>query len=330
MNPVDIESKQVFNPAISSLFSVKNKNVLITGGSRGIGLMIGRTLAAHGANIILTSRDSNACAKAAASIQKYCSSLNCHAMNSGEERDEVICAHVASNVGTREGCKKLAEYTKQVFRGRLDVLINNAGCSWGEDPYITNKQENESGKMNWGWDKVLDLNVKGLFYLTRECVPLLERNNSTSSTIASAASYIDPGRVINIGSVAGMTPMKTPTHAYDVSKAAVHHLTKKMAADLAKKNITVNAIAPGFVETRMSLGLGKWVEQANMSSESSDVDGLKDMQRHIPLGRMGTEEDMAGACIYLSSRAGAWCTGVILNVDGGTAGCLQIPLSSNL
>jgi len=309
---------------MSSLFSIRGKNILITGGSRGIGLMIAHTLAVHGANILLTSRDANACADAAASIQQSCNEIN------GEKLSVSECHHVASNVNTRQGCKELAEYTKQLFHGRLDVLVNNAGCSWGEDPYDT---ETESGKMNWGWDKVMDLNVKGLFYLTRECVPMLERqtpcekfNNANSNT---DSVNDDPGRVINIGSVAGLIPMETPTHAYDASKAAVHHLTKKMASDLAKKGITVNAVAPGFVETRMSQGLGKWVKMKE-KNEDRKSNGMQHVKNNIPLGRMGTEEDIAGACIYLSSRAGAWCTGVILNVDGGTTGCLQIPLFSKI
>jgi NAD(P)-dependent dehydrogenase (short-subunit alcohol dehydrogenase family) len=263
----------------SNLFSVVGKNVLVTGGSRGIGFMIAKGFATNGANVLLTSRDENACALAAESIQ---------------------CHHVASNVSTREGCKELAEHVNKVFHGKLDVLVNNAGTSWGEDP------ERESGRMNWGWDKVLDLNVKGMFYLTRECVPLLEQSSNPG----------DPSRIINIGSVAGMVPQEAPTHAYDVSKAAVHHLTKKLSADLAKKGITVNAVAPGYVPSRMSKGLEAW--------------GANDekIAANIPLGRMGNEDDMAGACIYFSSKAGAWCTGVILNVDGGAVGCMQIPLSS--
>mmetsp|Transcript_41822 Transcript_41822/g.61412 ORF Transcript_41822/g.61412 Transcript_41822/m.61412 type:complete len:272 (-) Transcript_41822:320-1135(-) len=268
--------------AASSLFSVAGKNVLVTGGSRGIGYMIANGFAKHGANVLLTSRDEKVCKEAS------------QAIGNG-------CKFVPSNLSTREGCSELAQNVKRVFDGRLDVLVNNAGCSWGEDPY-----DRESGRMNWGWDKVLDLNVKNLFYLTRECVPLLQRN---------ASSKLDPGRVINIGSVAGFIPQEAPTHAYDVSKAAVHHLTKKMSCDLAPRNITVNAVAPGFVQTRMSEGLGKYTE-------------IEKISKNIPLGRMGDEDDMAGACIYLSSKAGAWTTGVILNVDGGTVGALQIPLSS--
>merc|ERR1712151_1455907 len=137
----------------------------------------------------------------------------------------------------------------------------------GEDPYYNH--ERVGGKMNWGWDKVMDLNVKGIFYLTRACVPLLspkaDNNNDTSS--------IDPGRVINIGSVAGLLPQEAPTHAYDISKAAVHHLTKKMSADLASKHITVNCIAPGFVKTKMSEGLDTWTSS-----------GLDSIGNKIPLG----------------------------------------------
>jgi NAD(P)-dependent dehydrogenase (short-subunit alcohol dehydrogenase family) len=142
--------------------------------------------------------------------------------------------------------------------------------------------------------------------LTRACIPLLK----------TGATLENPSRVINIGSVAGLVPQEAPTHAYDVSKAAVHHLTKKFSADLASQFITVNCVAPGYVPSRMSQGLKSW--GATMEAVASS----------IPLQRMGNEDDMAGACLYFSSRAGSWCTGVILNVDGGAVGAMQIPLSS--
>jgi len=109
---------------------------------------------------------------------------------------------------------------------------------------------------------------------------------------------------------------EAPTQAYDASKAAVHHLTRSLARELAPQNITVNVLAPGFVPSRMSAGLAAW-----------GADEEK-MNKNIPLGRMGREDDMIGAAIYLSSKASAWVTGVILNVDGGTVGSLPIPLSS--
>ncbi|ACI65043.1 3-oxoacyl-[acyl-carrier protein] reductase [Thalassiosira pseudonana CCMP1335] len=278
------------------LFNVANKNVLVSGGSRGIGYMIASTYYRHGANVLLTSRDAKACEEAAASIV----STNT-AFADGINAPRVY--HVPSNVSTREGCKALAEHTNDVFQGRLDVLVNNAGTSWGEDPgYDVGSRQ--SGRMNWGWDKVLDLNVKGVFYLIRE----------STQSIFSTEPPIDPGRIINIGSVTGFIPQNAPTHAYDVSKAAVHHLTKKLAADLAPRGITVNALAPGYVPSRMSSGL------------STDI--YEEATKTVPLGRMGNEDDMGGTCIYLSSKAGSWCTGVILNVDGGSVGAMQIPLSS--
>ena len=132
----------------------------------------------------------------------------------------------------------------------------------------------------------------------------------------AAGTAENPARVINIGSVVGMVPQGAPTHAYDVSKAAVHQLTKKFAADLAPQHITVNCVAPGFVPSRMSEGLAKWGASQEVIAKS------------VPLKRMGNEDDMAGACIYFSSKAGSWCTGVILNVDGGAVGALQIQSSS--
>jgi len=281
--------------------------------------MIASIFLRHGANVLVTSRDSKACEDAAAAL------LSQRATND----NEADVHHVSSNVSTREGCKALAQHTRNVFAGRLDVLVNNAGTSWGEDPgYDTNARE--SGKMNWGWDKVIDLNVKGMFYLIRECAPMLQRRRIDNAeggdseqhfgaAVLSSSPPLDPGRIINIGSVAGFLPQAAPTHAYDISKAAVHHLTKKIAADLAPRGITVNAIAPGYVPSRMSLGLSTWTKGDDVQEAVSST---------IPLGRMGDEDDMGGAAIYLASRAGAWCTGVILNVDGGSVGATQIPLSS--
>ena len=253
--------------------------------------MIASAFYRHGANVLLTSRDPKACEEAAKTIISQQQEDKTATLSSSVH-------HVSSNVSSREGCKKLAEYTNKVFNGRLDVLVNNAGTSWGEDPGY-DQMARESGKMNWGWDKVLDLNVKGMFYLTRECVPMLQRRriNTESGddrTDLSTSPSLDPGRIINIGSVTGFLPQDAPTHAYDVSK-------------------------PGYVPSRMSKQLGTYLSSDDVAEEIS---------KNIPLSRMGDEDDMGGACIYLASRAGAYCTGVILNVDGGMVGCAQIPLSS--
>lgn len=268
---------------VSSLFSVAGKNVLVTGGSRGIGYMIAKGFCENGANVLLTSRDEKACAEAAAT-------LDCH--------------FVASNVNSRQGCEALAEYVSQLFGDKLHVLVNNAGTSWGEPL-------ERVSRTNWGFDKVFDLNVKGMFYLTRSCITMLEQASESGN----------PSRIINIGSVAGIVPQPTPTHAYDLSKAAVHHLTRKFASELAPQGITVNAVAPGFVPSRMSAGLATW---------GADEQVLSSI---IPLQRMGNEADMAGACLYLASPAASWCTGVILPVDGGHTGAAAlhvVPNASNL
>jgi NAD(P)-dependent dehydrogenase (short-subunit alcohol dehydrogenase family) len=232
-----------------------------------------------GANVLITSRDEKACAQAGSQLQ---------------------CHYIPSNVSNRTGCEELANYVGNHFNQQLDVLVNNAGTSWGEPI------ERDS-KTNWGFDKVFDLNVKGMFYLTRACLPLLQHKE---------VSMNNPSRIINIGSVAGIMNQAAPTHAYDASKAAVHSLTRKFAAEFAPKQITVNAIAPGFIPTRMSSGLSTWGANEEALAKST------------PLGRMGNEDDMIGACIYLSSKASSWCTGVILNVDGGCIGAQQIQLSN--
>jgi NAD(P)-dependent dehydrogenase (short-subunit alcohol dehydrogenase family) len=283
--------------ASSTLFSVAGKNVLVTGGSRGIGYMIAKGFQQHGAHVLLTSRSEDACRQAAQELQ---------------------CDYVVSDLSSRAGCEALALKVGQHFDNRLHVLVNNAGAAWGEP------LERESSHLsNWGWDKVLDLNVKSLFYLTRACLPYLEaaavHGEGAEGEESNNDDDDDPARVINIGSVAGIEPQSVPTHAYDVSKAAVHHLTRKLAYDLASKHITVNALAPGYVPSRMSASLATWGADAQHFSNNV-----------VPLGRMGRDDDMAGACIYLSSRAGSYVTGTILTVDGGVIGARSVPVSSSL
>lgn len=282
--------------ASATLFSVCGKNVLVTGGSRGIGAMIAKGFCEAGANVLLTSRDEKACRETAVQITASAQQMN-------TEYPIFPVSYVTSSLGSRKGCEDLAAYTAQHFGNRLDILINNAGTSWGEP-----LERESSQRSNWGFDKVLDLNVKSLFYLTRSCLPSLE----------SSASPTDPARVIVIGSIAGIRPQIMPTHAYDASKAAAHQLTLKFATDLAPKNITVNAIAPGYVPSRMSAGLKTW-----------GADG-ETITSTIPLGRMGAPDDMAGAALFFSSRAGSWCTGVILPVDGGATGAYATPMKSSL
>jgi NAD(P)-dependent dehydrogenase (short-subunit alcohol dehydrogenase family) len=182
-------------------------------------------------------------------------------------------SYLAAEVGKRESA--------------LHILVNNAGANWGA-PY----EEFPDA----AWDKVLAINVKGVFHLTRALTPLLEQG----------AKPGDPARVVNIGSIDGLRVPPLETYAYSASKAAVHHLTRTLARRLAPR-ITVNAVAPGPFESKM---------MADTLARFKDA-----IVAACPLGRIGEPADMAGVVIYLASRAGAYVTGSVLTVDGGMSSC---------
>ena len=258
--------------------------------------MITKGLVANGARVAIASRDEKVLAAAVEEIN-------------GDSNDSGgSCYAISANLSTRAGCEQLAADYAAAGESRCDILVNNSGVSWGEP------LERESGKLNWGWDRVLDLNVKAPFYLTRAMLSLLRHPSG------SAEDVTDLARVINIGSIAGVLPQDVPTHAYDVSKAAIHHLTKKLSADLARpqaagqRGIAVNAIALGFVPTKMSKGLEAWGADEKVLSAS------------VPLGRCGNVQDVAGAVLYLASPAGSWLTGAIVPIDGGATGARLIPV----
>ena len=254
---------------IPDLFSVQGKNVLVTGGGRGIGLMIAEAFVRNGATVYISSRDEKTIAAVAASLT---------AAGPGS------CVAFPADLSSLAGVQLVASTLSSRFGvSALHCLVNNSGASWGEP------LESFSEK---GWDRVMDLNVKSLFFLTRALVPLL----------AAAATPTHPASVINVGSVTGIQHQSVSTWSYDVSKAAVHHLTRKYADELAGRHITVNCIAPGYVPSKMSKGLPVTFEQIASA---------------LPMGRVGSAEDMAGCALYLASRAGAWVTGVVIAVDGG-------------
>jgi len=251
---------------VDSLFSVKGKIALVTGGSRGIGLMIARGFVESGAKVYISSRKKDVCDAVAKELSTV-----------GE------CHSIPADLSTLAGCQHLAGELK-ARETKLDILVNNAGAAWGG----TMAEYSEKG-----WDKVMDTNVKAIFFLTRELMPLLEKS----------ATADDPARVINVGSIDGIKPPFLETYAYPPSKAAVHQMTRDLANKLGHKNITVNAIAPGPFESHMT----EWM----LGSFK------KKIEESCPLHRIGRPGDMAGVALYLASRAGSYVNGVIIPVDGG-------------
>jgi len=254
---------------MKDLFDVAGKVALVTGGSRGIGEMIAEGLVANGVRTYISSRKAEACEQTAKRLSA-----------SGE------CVAMSADLSTQEGIQRLATGIGR-REERLDILVNNAGATWGaaieEFPEL-------------GWDKVMDLNVKAPFFLTRALLPLLE----------ASASSEDPARVILVGSVDGLNVNRLPTFSYGPSKAAVHHLARTLAAHLAPRHITVNAIAPGLFPTRMT-------------AHTIDTMG-EEITRGIPLKRHGRPSDMAGVALYLASPAASYVTGIVIPVDGGITG----------
>jgi NAD(P)-dependent dehydrogenase (short-subunit alcohol dehydrogenase family) len=252
---------------VTGLFSVEDKVTLVTGGSRGIGLMIATGFVEAGANVYISSRKAEVCEQVASEL-------------SGVGR----CTPLPADLSTEEGCRLLAGELAQ-REDRLDVLVNNAGATWGA-PLLEFDEA--------AWERVLALNVKGVFHLTKFVLPLLE----------AAGAAAEPARVINIGSIDGIHVPALETYSYSASKAAVHQLTRHLARRLAP-SVTVNAIAPGPFESKMMAAtLEAFGEQIAAAA---------------PLRRIGRPDDMAGTAIFLASRAGAYLTGAVIPVDGGIA-----------
>jgi NAD(P)-dependent dehydrogenase (short-subunit alcohol dehydrogenase family) len=252
---------------MSALFDIAGKTALVTGGSRGIGLMIASGFVDAGARVLISSRKADVCDAVAEELS---------------QRGE--CISLPADLSSEEGCRDLAGRVAE-HAPALDILVNNAGATWG-----TPIEEFDEV----AWERVLSLNVKGVFHLTKFLLPQLQ----------AAGTAEEPARVINIGSIDGIHVPALETYSYSASKAAVHQLTRHLAKRLAPE-ITVNAIAPGPFESKMM---------------KATLDAFGDqIAAGAPLKRIGRPDDMAGTAIFLASRAGAYLTGAVIPVDGGIA-----------
>ena len=252
---------------MKDLFNVEGKVALVTGGSRGIGAMIAEGFVKNGVKTYITSRKSEQCDNKADELSKF-----------GE------CISIPADLTDMNEMDKLVNYIKENEK-QFNFLINNAGAAWGAS--FDDFPEN-------GWDKVMDTNVKSVFFLTQKLAKILEQSGNNS----------DPSRVINVGSIDGIGIPRAETYSYPASKAAVHQLTRVLANRLAHRNININAIAPGpFQSNMMAHTLEEYGEQIKSS---------------VPRGRIGIPEDMAGTAIFLCSKASSYITGSVIPVDGGS------------
>jgi NAD(P)-dependent dehydrogenase (short-subunit alcohol dehydrogenase family) len=250
---------------MNSLFDVQGKVVLVTGGSRGIGEMIARGFVDAGAKVYISSRKADVC-------DALAKELSAHG----------TCVSLPADLSREDECRRLAHELAQ-REDHLDVLVNNAGATWGAPM----AEYDETA-----FERVLALNVKGVFHLTKFLRTLLE----------ASASAQEPSRVINIGSIDGLSVPTLETYAYSASKAAVHQLTRHLAKNMAPL-VTVNAIAPGPFESKMM--------KATLETFGELIVAA------APMKRIGKASDMAGTAIFQASPAASYITGVVLPVDGG-------------
>lgn len=249
---------------------LNGKVALVTGGSRGLGEFIAEALLKAGAKVYVSSRKAEICDATAADLSRY-----------------GVCVSLPFDLATMVGVEGLVAAVAE-RESKLDILVNNAGATWGapldEFPEA-------------GWDRVMDLNVKSLFFLTQKLLPLLR----------AAATAEQPSRIINIGSIAGTHAGTGENYSYTASKAAVHHITRGLAGRLGRENILVNAIAPGPFETKM------------MEFALNDPASKQRIEASIPLRRIGYADDISGVALFLCGPASAYVTGAVIPLDGGSA-----------
>ncbi len=241
------------------------KVALVTGASRGIGQAIAEAFAAAGASVVLASRKQEGVTAVADIIQS----------RGGQ------ALAVAAHTGSDEAVTAVVQQAIETYGG-IDILVNNAATNPHFGPLLTADESH--------WDKILDVNVKGYFRVAKACVPSMQQRGG--------------GKIINMASIAGTKP-QPGMGIYCVSKAAVLMLTEVLAVELAADNIQVNAIAPGFVQTKFSAAI--WGNE--------EVNSI--VMKTIPQGRMAQPEELTGIALYLASGASSFTTGATFLIDGG-------------
>jgi NAD(P)-dependent dehydrogenase (short-subunit alcohol dehydrogenase family) len=253
---------------MTARITLEGKVCLVTGGSRGIGEAIAKTFAAHGARVVIAARKPEGVAAVADAIAK----------EHGADRVLGVPAHA----GKEDECTRLVRAAVERF-GKIDVLVNNAGTN----PYFGPMLQVEMG----AWDKTFETNLKGYFWCAREVAK-------------DCLSREAPGSIVNVASVAGLvgSPLQG---VYAATKAAIISMTKTLAIELGPSKIRVNAIAPGFVDTRLA------------SAILQNDELLERVIAHTPMGRYGKPDEIAGGALYLASDAASFLTGHTLVIDGG-------------
>jgi len=256
---------------IQTLFGLDGKVALVTGGATGIGRMACEALVRAGATVLMASRKGDACEAVAVELNALGASGK--AIGFG------------GDVGSEEGVDALVAAVKE-RTDKIDILMNNAGITWGaplgQFPHAA-------------WEKVMNVNVAGMFDLTQKLLPML----------IAGGTVDDPARVINVGSVMGEREMGDGAYSYSMSKAAVHHMTRILGKELAGHAVTVNALAPGPFVSKMT------------AFATHDEDMRSKVGKDVPLKRVGRDEDIAGCMLFLCGKGGAYITGAIIPVSGG-------------
>ena len=263
--------------ALTDLFSVAGRTALVTGGATGLGRICAEALLSAGARVLIASRKAEACEEAARELSAI-----------------GPCEGFGGTVASEAGVAALASELRQ-RTGELHILVNNAGVNWGE-PFDA---------FPWkGWERVMAVNVAGLFTLTRDLMPMLVASGTADR----------PATIVNIGSVMGLVTQSEGAYSYAASKVAVHHLTRILAQEFAARHVTVNAIAPGPFATRMT------------AYAVGDELGAARAAATVPMGRLGRPEDLAGTLLFLTGRGGAYTSGAIVPVDGGLSAAAPPPM----